>query len=74
MSVPRRTYHIEGRLADGPWLTDEKLLRVTRKEAEQAMEFYQQANPGMRFRLVVVKRTKPMNDWNPKGYHMRGKG
>jgi hypothetical protein len=55
-AVPRRSYHIEGRLADGQWLTDERLLRVTRREAEQAMEFYQQANPSMRFRLVVVRR------------------
>lgn len=55
MKIPRRTYNIEGRMAAGPWLTDEQLFRVTRREAEQAMEFYQQANPSMRFRLVVVK-------------------
>lgn len=55
MRVPRRTYHIEGRLADGPWLTDECLYNVSRKQAEVAMGFYQEANPGMRFRLVVVK-------------------
>jgi hypothetical protein len=55
MNVPRRTYNLEGRLADGPWLTDEQLQLVSRREAEAVMQWYQDANPGMRFRLVVVK-------------------
>ena len=77
MRIPRRTYDIESRFdmpdSSGQWRHDERIYS-TRKEAETLLQEYQGMNPSMRFRLVVVKRTKPMNDWHPRGYHMRGPG
>ncbi len=55
-SIPRRTYQLEHFWPDGSgWHSCEFMDRTTRKEAEECMQHYKDANPGDKFRLVIVK-------------------
>ncbi len=54
--IPTRDYWLEHSLGRGlPWHKSVKLAEYTRREAEDEMQLYKDANPGSRFRLSVVK-------------------